>query len=145
MECRAGRYGRRLIRVTVTASVLLASMAAQAHHTYAMFVMDRHLTASGSVAKFEWKNPHAFIWLYVPRAGAAGEYDLIALENGSPMQLLKEGWSRTTLQPNDRIVVEYSPLRDGRPGGHCFKVTLADGKSLRCPGPGNAPSTGQAP
>lgn len=106
-----------------------------AHHTYSMFDPSRQLSVSGTVAKFEWKNPHTYIWVYVPGSADPSKYDLYAFENGPPMVLAKEGWSSEVLRANDRITVEYAPLRDGKPGGHCYKVILADGRSLRCPGP----------
>jgi hypothetical protein len=46
------------------------------------------------------------------------------------------------VKPNDRVTVTYAPLRDGKPGGHCLKVTLSDGRSLECVGFG--PETGTA-
>jgi hypothetical protein len=66
-------------------------------------------------------------------------YDLLALENGSPTVLSKEGWSKEILKAGDQISVEYSPLRDGKPGGHCVGVTLADGRTLSCAGPARPP------
>ena len=115
------------------------STAALAHHTYSMFDYERHLTVSGTVAKFEWKNPHSYLWVYVPSKENAGKYDLWAFENGSPAILAKQGWSKEGVQANEKITVEYAPLRDGKVGGHCLKVSFADGHSLTCPGPGSVP------
>lgn len=135
MECRTG------VSLAVTAMLVLgAAPRVPAHHTYAMFDATRRASLTGTVAKFDWKNPHAYIWLYVAREG--GGHDLYTIENGSPTQLNKEGWSKTILQVNDRVTIDYSPLRDGRHGGHCLQVTLADGRTLRCPGPSVSPSTG---
>jgi hypothetical protein len=125
--------------VLLFAPLLWAAGVASAHHTYSMYDQTRHLSVSGTVAKFEWRNPHAFIWLYVPSQATPGKYDLFALENGSPTVLAKEGWNKDILRAGDRITVEYSPLRDGKPGGHCVKVTLADGRTLGCAGPALPP------
>jgi hypothetical protein len=116
-----------------------AATAALAHHSYSMFDYDRHLTVSGTVAKFEWKNPHSYLWMYVPNPNTPGKYDLWAFENGSPAVLAKQGWSKEALQANTKVTVEYAPLRDGKVGGHCTKVILPDGRSLICPGPGALP------
>jgi hypothetical protein len=43
------------------------------------------------------------------------------------------GWSKESLKAGEKVTVEYWPLRDGSAGGHCEKVTLADGRVLQCP------------
>ena len=108
-----------------------------AHHTYAMFDGTATRTVSGTVAKLEWKNPHVFLWVYVPSKENTGKYDLYAFENGSPSVLSDHGWTATVLKPGDKLTIEYWPLKDGRNGGHFEKATFADGHSLRgAGGPG---------
>jgi hypothetical protein len=75
----------------------------------------------------------------VPSKENPGKYDLWAFENGAPSVLSQMGWSKDVIKANDKVTVEYAPLRDGKPGGHCLKVTLPDGRSLACPGPGGLP------
>ena len=72
---------------TLVACLSAASGAAWAHHSYAMFDTSGTKTVSGTVAKLEWMNPHAFLWVYVPSADKAGKYDLWEFENGSPSVL----------------------------------------------------------
>jgi hypothetical protein len=127
-------------RALIFTILVSAATTALPHHTYAMFDNDRHLSVTGTVAKFEWKNPHSYIWVYVPSHESPGKYDLWAFENGSPAVLAKQGWSKEALQANEKITVDYAPLRDGKPGGHCLRVTLPGGKSLTCPGPGALPA-----
>lgn len=113
--------------------------AAFAHHSYAMFDGSRTLKVSGTVAKFEWANPHVFVWVYVPNPTTSGGFDLYAFENGSTNVLTRLGWSKTTLQANEKVSIEYAPLKDGRTGGHLLKVTYADGRVISgAGGPGSA-------
>jgi len=109
------------------------SAVSQAHHSYAVFDGTRTSTVTGTLAKLEWKNPHAFLWLYVPNRDKPGTYDLWGFENGSPSVLQGHGWNRDSLKAGDKIVVQYWPLRDGSIGGHCEKVTFPDGRALQCP------------
>ena len=104
-----------------------------AHHSYAMFDTARTGTVTGTVAKLEWMNPHAFLWVYVPNPAKPGTYELWGFENGSPSVLQGHGWNKEVLKAGDKISVEYWPLRDGTAGGHCEKVTFADGRALQCP------------
>jgi hypothetical protein len=106
---------------------------ALAHHSYAMFDTSHTDKVAGTVAKLEWMNPHAFLWVYVPKPDKPGTYDLWGFENGSPSVLQGYGWSKDVLKAGDKIDVEYWPLRDGSIGGHCEKITLVDGGVLQCP------------
>ena len=114
-------------------SLLTPVGSVMGHHSYAMFDTARTATVTGTVAKLEWMNPHAFLWVYVPSPEKPGTYDLWGFENGSPSVLQGHGWNKEILKAGDKIAVEYWPLRDGTAGGHCEKVTFADGRVLQCP------------
>ncbi|HVY63781.1 MAG TPA: DUF6152 family protein [Gammaproteobacteria bacterium] len=119
--------------LALAACLLALAAAAQAHHSYAMFDVSGTRTVAGTVAKFDWKNPHAFLWVYVPSAAKPGTYDLWGFENGSPSVLQGHGWTKEMLKAGDKVSVEYWPLRDGSIGGHCEKVTVQQGPVLQCP------------
>src|SRR5688572_2622017 len=129
-----------------TASVLV--LPAMAHHSYAVFDLTKRLTVAGTVAKFEWTNPHSYLWVYVPRPGKPKEYDLYGFENGSPTMMSRQGWTKSVLKAGDRVSIEYSPLKDGRQGGHLARVTFADGRVLggdpMAPGGGGSPAESPA-
>jgi hypothetical protein len=125
---------------------LLVATAAVAHHSTAMFDMQRTLKISGVVTRFDWTNPHTFIWLDVgDGAETKVEY---SIEGMSPNYLSRNGWSHSTLKAGDRVTLEIHPLKDGRKGGFCATVTLPDGTVLRNlpgPPPSAAPSPPPAP
>lgn len=118
----------------ITLCLLASTGSALAHHSYSMFDTSRELSVTGVMARFEWKNPHAYLWVYVPSATKAGEYEAWAFENGSPSVLSSHGWSKNSVKPDDKVTVIYAPLRSGKPGGHCLRVTLPDGRTLECVG-----------
>lgn len=124
----------RRASVSILATGLLAaSGVVWAHHSYALFDTSATKNVSGTVAKLEWQNPHAFLWVYVPSRDGAGKYDLWGFENGSPSVLQGYGWNKDSLKAGDKIAIEYWPLRDGSIGGHCEKVKLSDDRVLQCP------------
>lgn len=131
----------QLLTRLIALGALACPGLAFAHHTYLMFDTSRQLSVSGVVAKFEWRNPHTYLWVYVANPASAGKYDAWAFENGSPSLLSKLGWSKESLKASDKVTVTYSPLRDGKPGGHCLKITLPDGRSLQCVGFASAEAT----
>jgi Family of unknown function (DUF6152) len=123
----------RAIRASACAGLIFSALplsAALAHHSYAMFDGSGTRKVSGTVAKLEWKNPHVFVWIYVPSQEHAGKYDLWAFENGSPSVLSGRGWNSTSLKAGDKITLEYWPLKAGGFGGHFEKATFPDGRTL---------------
>ena len=98
--------------------------SAFAHHTYAMFDGTATRTVSGTVAKLEWKNPHVFLWVYVPSRENAGKYDLYAFENGSPSVLSDHGWTPTVLKPGDKVTIAVHCHQTV--GGQSIDVGLAN-------------------
>ncbi len=117
----------------VVAMASLGSGPALAHHSYSMFDSSRTATVEGVFAEFEWKNPHAHLWVYVESASEPGVQELWSFENGSPLVLSRLGWSKDTPAVGERVSVEFWPLRSGGIGGHCRSITLADGRSFDCP------------
>jgi hypothetical protein len=110
-------------------SLLLATGAVVAHHSTAMFDMQHTVTISGTVTQFDWTNPHTFIFMEVMNT-ATGTSESWSVEGMSPNYLSRNGWSRHTLKPGDKIGMEIHLLKDGRKGGFCATVTLPDGKKL---------------
>jgi hypothetical protein len=120
-------YRRNLLAI----AALLCSSTAFAHHSYAMFDNRKSVVAEGTIAKFEWTNPHSFVWMYVKKANKAGEYDLFAFECDTPNELKANGWSKDSLKAGDKVSIRYFPLRDGRSGGRLIWVQRGDGTLLQ--------------
>lgn len=107
--------------------VMLAPLPSLAHHSYAMFDMDKTVTMEATVVRFKWQNPHAFIEIDAAVRGATERW---AIEMTSPNNLAQEGWKRTSLKPGDRITLYVHPLRTGARGGSYVGVRLSDGSTL---------------
>ena len=109
-------------------AVVAAGVPAQAHHSFAMFDLQKQVTVSGTVRQFQWTNPHAYIQLVAK--DASGNDVELSMEMGAPMYLYARGWRPGTLKAGQRITVTLNPLRNGRPGGVVRDVTTADGKAI---------------
>jgi hypothetical protein len=119
----------RLRRVGAIALVALASAyPVWAHHSFAMFDHGRSLTLRGTVAKFQWTNPHAYIELDV--TGADGKVSHYTIECTSINMLQRQGWRSNMIKAGDKVTAVISPLLDGQPGGLLLEVTLPDGRVL---------------
>ncbi len=121
---------RRMLAFTFIA--LCAAGAALAHHSYAMFDQRQPLLIEGSIAKLEYVNPHSTVWLYAKKPGGKpGEYDLWAFEAAAPGLMARYGWKRETLKPQEKVTIQYFPLRDRqKKGGQFIRLFRADGSEL---------------
>jgi hypothetical protein len=126
-----------VLAVCLSSGALLFATAASAHHSFAMFDQARTVSLVGVVQEFEWTNPHAFIEIDVP--GGAGPAQRWSVEMNSPNNLKRQGWSRPSLKPGDRVTCVINPLRDGKKGGLFLAVTLPDGTVLGDPAKAGQP------
>jgi hypothetical protein len=118
-------------KIILCASIGLFLTAARgsAHHAFAAeYDEKKRVVVSGTVAAFEWTNPHA--WLYVDGKDADGTFDKWGFEMGSPGGLQRRGWKPTELKKGDLVTVEGYAAEDGRNVANARMVTLPDGRKL---------------
>ncbi|MEO6152841.1 MAG: DUF6152 family protein [Croceibacterium sp.] len=106
----------------------MAGVAAQAHHSFAEFDMNKKTTISGTIRVFQWTNPHSYIQLM--SKDASGRMVEYSLEMGAPMYLYARGWRPSSLKAGMPVNITYNPLRSGKPGGVVIDVATADGKPV---------------
>jgi len=104
-----------------------------AHHSSAMYEPSRTVTLRGVVTQFRWTNPHVTLSLMTDRT-PGHESTLWVIETTSPGNLLRVGWTRSSIKVDDRVEVTFAPLRDGGHGGYCRGgITLLDtGRMVPC-------------
>ena len=117
-----------IVPVLTLSGLLLVACTVSAHHSFAPFDLTKEKTITGTVSRFEWTNPHSWIWVDVPNE--KGGVDNWAVEGMSPNYLARRGWTRTTVKPGDKITIAVRPLRSGENGGMFVRATLADGRVL---------------
>src|SRR5882724_8786255 len=103
----------RLLAVLVGLGVLMTTTPVSAHHSTAMYNMANPTTVTGVVKRFEWTNPHAYIYLEAKdEKGATVEW---AIEMMSLNHLKGYGWSRNTVKPGDVITCTGGAAKSGDP------------------------------
>ena len=113
----------RPVALAVALAVLASGMPAMAHHSFAMFDFERTVALKGVVKELQWTNPHVILWVETtPAAGQAPE--IWSAELTSPGNLTRNGWTKRTLKPGDKVTVDISPLRDGGKGGGFRRAVL---------------------
>jgi hypothetical protein len=111
-----------------TASLLLLTVPAAAHHSGAMFDDKKSVTLSGTVKEFQWTNPHCWIQVLVP--AAKGEPVEWSVEMGAPFEVVRTGLRPGTIKAGDKITVVVQPMRDGSRAGLFVSASGPDGKPL---------------
>jgi hypothetical protein len=125
---------RRTAWVGGVLSVLVAmAIPAAAHHSFAVFDHTRTLTITGTVTKFQWTNPHAFLEVDVPQTDGTMKHFSIELTSINMMQ--RVGWRSNMIKAGDKISAIVAPLLSGEPVGLGLEVTLADGTKRDLPVP----------
>ena len=117
--------------VGVTAGLIftLLAGAAYAHHAFsAEFDASKPVTLEGTIAKMEWVNPHAWMWIDVENDD--GTVDEWALEFGPPNALFRRGWTKSSVPIGESVKVSGFLAKDGRKVANANEVTLPDGRSL---------------
>jgi hypothetical protein len=93
----------------IAAFLTIGSGLAFAHHSVtALYLQDQTVTIKGTLKEFLWRNPHSLFKVEAP--DETGALRLWVVEGAAPTQLAADGVTRTTLRPNDLVIVT------GRPG-----------------------------
>jgi hypothetical protein len=101
---------------------------AMAHHSFAVYDHTKTITLKGTVTKFQWTNPHAYIEMDVPDdKGVVKHY---SIECTSINMMQRNGWRSNMIKYGDKVKAVVSPLSSGQPGGLLLLLTLPDGKTL---------------
>ena len=82
-----------------------------------------------TVTKFVWSNPHSFVMF--DTKDSSGNITHWAAEAGSPSSLSLLGWSRTVVEPGDKISVYLFQSKTGNPVGRLQKIVTSDGTAYK--------------
>jgi hypothetical protein len=119
----------RLAALLAAFSLLFMTGSISAHHSTAMYDNEHPITVTGSVKKFDWTNPHAFIYLEVKNEkGNIVEWEV---EMMSLNHLRGYGWTSKTVKAGDMISCTGSPAKSGAPSMISNRMKLADGREIR--------------
>jgi len=121
--------GKRAASLVLSAGFLAICAPIFAHHGSQGYDHTRRVTVKGTVTEFVWANPHSQI--YLDAKDDKGNLVHWGLELNSPGNLIREGWTHTSLKAGDEITVSFDPGKEGRPIGICVDIVFSNGQKLR--------------
>ena len=125
--------GRR-IGLAGSALIILAMAGnALAHHSFAVYDHTRTLNLKGTVTKFQWTNPHAYLEIDVKEPNGTVKH--YTLEGTSINMMQRTGWRSNMIKFGDEVKVVMAPLLSGEPAGLLLEVTLPNGEKKELPVP----------
>jgi hypothetical protein len=126
---------RALLQFSCLGAVTLALEPAFAHHSFAMFDMEKNVTIEGTVKQVQWTNPHTWIQLLVPDATSGKEVEW-SVEADSPNVLTRRGWSRKSIKAGDKAVLVIHPVKsDAAAKGGSLAAATVNGQRIGNQGP----------
>jgi hypothetical protein len=116
----------------VLAAAAIASASLVAHHSFAMFEMDKDVKYSGVVTDWKWQNPHVHFTVLV-KGGQGVDPQTVGtwdVEGGSVNIMTRQGWTRASYKSGDLITLVGHPMKDGSKGISLFYAIRPDGTRL---------------
>lgn len=119
---------RFMFLFVLAAGVVPLSGPAFAHHSTAEYDMTTVTPVKGTVTKFEWSNPHAYI--YIEAKDDKGNTVEWTGELASLGMLSRVNWKRDAVKPGDAITMYGNRAKDGRTVMRLDKIAFANGQEL---------------
>ena len=116
-------------RLAMFGSLLVWASSASAHHALqAQFNTLKPLELKGTLARVDWVNPHALI--YLDATDENGKVEKWIAETNSPNTLSRQGWNKNTVKVGDQITLVGHRVKGGGNYINFSKITWPDGRVL---------------
>jgi hypothetical protein len=106
-----------------------SGVSLHAHHAFAAeFDAKKPVHFEGTITKMEWINPH--VWLHMDVKKPDGAMENWAFEAGTPNVLFRRGFTKESLLPGTKVVVDGYQAKNGLKRANGRDLTFPDGRKL---------------
>ncbi len=109
--------------------LLGASLPVWAHHGNASYDTEKTVTVKGTVTEYIWANPHVF--LKVDAKDESGNTVHWVIESQNIVAQSELGWSNVMFKPGDQVVIDITPVKNGRPIGRFRGRIVINGQEFK--------------
>jgi hypothetical protein len=118
----------RAYRWSFLAAAVIFAVPVFGHHGTAAYDTTKTVTVNGTIAEFEFINPHVMVFFEVKNE--KGSVDKWQGELTSPNHLARYGWSKQTLKPGDPVTFSGLRAKSGATTLWITKIIAADGHEI---------------
>jgi hypothetical protein len=116
-----------LQRLLLVAAILTSGSPVFAHHSFTSeFDISQPVTLKGTLTKFDFVNPHG--WIYVDVKGDDGKVVNWAIETGGPGALLRRGVRKDSFPTGVEVTIKGYRAKNGTPKANGASIKTADGR-----------------
>jgi len=108
---------------------LAASFPLFAHHGNASYDTEKTVTVKGAVTEYIWANPHVFLKVDAKDESGTTVHWVIEAQNIVAQSEL--GWSNVMFKPGDQVVIDVTPVKNGRPIGRFRGRIVINGQEFK--------------
>jgi hypothetical protein len=104
------------------------ALPAAAHHGISNWDLNKDVTITGTITRFDFVNPH--VWLHLSVKGATGAREEWSCEMRSANSLRRSGWTVEMFRAGTTVTVTGSPERYKARQCYLSTIQFADGSSM---------------
>ena len=105
---------QKWLATTLGLWIVFIPCIASAHHSHGNYLRTEWILLDGTVKELHWMNPHS--WVYLEVVNADSQATVWALGGASVTTFRRDGWTRDSVEVDDKISVRCHPLKDGSRG-----------------------------